>query len=141
MQRPVRVKSAVFASGQRLPDYPEQRTSSDRPGWSGSCQNRKWRIHVTQRKSRPKAALNSNLMIADHATINAGFAFRRYVMKPMPAKPRIIIAQVDGSGTEETFTVPGLNSSEKPGLFKRKVGSILMNGSIEADCLSGPASV
>jgi hypothetical protein len=28
-------------------------------------------------KNRPKAALNSNLMIADQAAINAGFDFRR----------------------------------------------------------------
>jgi hypothetical protein len=34
-------------------------------------------------------------MIADQAAINAGFDFRRYAMKPMPAKPRIIIAHVD----------------------------------------------
>jgi hypothetical protein len=31
-------------------------------------------------------------MIADQAAVNAGFDFRRYVA-PMPAKPRIIIAQ------------------------------------------------
>jgi hypothetical protein len=30
-----------------------------------------------QKKSRPKAALNSNLMIVDQAAINAGFDFRR----------------------------------------------------------------
>ena len=30
-----------------------------------------------QKKSRPNAALNSNLMMADHAAINAGSAFRR----------------------------------------------------------------
>jgi hypothetical protein len=34
-------------------------------------------------------------MIADQAAINAGFDFRRYAMKPMPAKPRSIIAQVE----------------------------------------------
>ena len=32
--------------------------------------------------------LNSNLMIVDQAAINAGFDFRRWAMKPMPAKPR-----------------------------------------------------
>src|SRR4051812_9468896 len=31
-------------------------------------------------------------MIVDEAAINAGFAFRRYAMKPTRAKPRIIIA-------------------------------------------------
>jgi hypothetical protein len=35
--------------------------------------------------------LNSNLMM-DQTAINAGFDFRRYAMKPMPAKPRIIMA-------------------------------------------------
>jgi hypothetical protein len=30
----------------------------------------------TQKKSRPKAALNSKLMIVDRATTNAGFDFR-----------------------------------------------------------------
>jgi hypothetical protein len=37
----------------------------------------------------------------DHAdtAINAGLDLRRYAMKPMAAKPRIIIAQVPGSGT------------------------------------------
>ena len=42
---------------------------------------------------------NSNLLMADQAAINAGFEFRRYAIKPMPAKPRIIIAHVEGSGT------------------------------------------
>ena len=37
--------------------------------------------------------------IVDQAAIKAGFDFRRYAMKPMPAKPRIIMAQVEGSGT------------------------------------------
>jgi|SRR5664279_4476408 hypothetical protein len=27
-----------LTAGRTLPVYPEQRTSSDRPGWSGSCQ-------------------------------------------------------------------------------------------------------
>ena len=52
--------------------------------------------------AKTKAArrrLNSNPMIVDHAAINAGFDFRRQAMKPMPAKPKIIIAHVEGSGT------------------------------------------
>ena len=67
---------------------------------------------AAKRKSRPKAALNSNLMIEDQAAINAGFDFRRYAMTPMPAKPRIIIAHVEGSGTAAVSvsvpTSPGL---------------------------------
>jgi hypothetical protein len=35
------------------------------------------KMHVAQKKSRPKAALNFNLMIADQAAINAGFDLRR----------------------------------------------------------------
>jgi hypothetical protein len=31
-------------------------------------------------------------MIVDQAAINAAFDFRRYAMKPMPAKPRSIIS-------------------------------------------------
>jgi hypothetical protein len=37
------------------------------PRWSVSLER--------ERKSRPKAALNSNLMIVDHAAINTGFDF------------------------------------------------------------------
>ena len=42
-------------------------------------------------------------MIVDQAVIDDGFVFRRYAMKPMPAKPKIIIAQVEGSGNVQTF--------------------------------------
>lgn len=53
-------------------------------------------------------------MIADQAAIAAGFAFRRYAMKPRPAKPSIIIAHVEGSGTAETglLPIPSLMRSE-----------------------------
>ena len=51
------------------------------------------------KRSRPKAASKFNLMIVDQAKRNVGFDFLRYAMKPMPAKPRIIIAHVEGSGT------------------------------------------
>jgi hypothetical protein len=50
-------------------------------------------------KAARRRLLNSNLMIVDHAAINAGFDFRRYAMKPTPINPRIIIAHVEGSGT------------------------------------------
>jgi hypothetical protein len=41
----------------------------------------------------------------DQATLSAApFCFRRYAMKPTPMKPRIIIAQVDGSGTPGVTT-------------------------------------
>src|ERR1700730_8520718 len=38
------VKSAVLGVARSLPVYPDQRTSSDRSGWSGSCQNRNWPV-------------------------------------------------------------------------------------------------
>jgi hypothetical protein len=37
------------------------------------------------------------MLFVDQAAINAGFDFRRYAMKPRPAKPRSIIAHVEGS--------------------------------------------
>jgi hypothetical protein len=57
---------------------------------------------TTQRKAARRRLSISNLMIVDQAAINTGFDFRRYAMKPMPAKPRIIIAHVEGSGTADT---------------------------------------
>src|ERR1700730_15510556 len=43
-QSPLWVKSAVLGVARSLPVYPDQRTSSDRSGWSGSCQNRNWPV-------------------------------------------------------------------------------------------------
>ena len=40
----------------------------------------------------------------DQATMAAGFDFRRYAMKPTPAKPNSIMAQVDGSGTGDAMS-------------------------------------
>ena len=57
-------------------------------------------------------------MIGDHVAIKAGVPLRRYAMKPMPAKPRIIIAHVEGSGTGPTLAVKvalsGANSGIAP---------------------------
>ena len=47
---------------------------------------------------RRRRLLNSILMM-DQTNLKAGSDLRRYAMKPTPAKPRIIIAQVEGSGT------------------------------------------
>jgi hypothetical protein len=44
-------------------------------------------------------------MILDQEIVNAGFALRRYVIVPMPAKPRIIIVQVEGTGTALALVV------------------------------------
>jgi len=61
-----------------------------------------------ENKSRPKAALNSKPDDRNQETINAGFDFRRYAMKPRPTKPRIIMAHVDGSGTAGVSVAPTL---------------------------------
>jgi hypothetical protein len=53
----------------------------------------------------PKGGSSIRRMIVDHAAINADFDFRRNAMKPTPAKPRIIIAQVEGSGTGATLVI------------------------------------
>jgi hypothetical protein len=59
-----------------------------------------------KQESRLKAASNSNSMIVNQAASNAGFDLRRYAIKPRPATPRIIIAQVEGSGTPEVTVAP-----------------------------------
>jgi hypothetical protein len=59
------------------------------------------------RKSRPQAALNS-ILIMDQTNLNAGLDLRRYAMKAMPAKPRIIIAQVEGSGTASVMSASAI---------------------------------
>jgi hypothetical protein len=41
----------------------------------------------------------------DQAAINTGFDFRRYAMTPTAARPRIIIAHVDGSGMAAVTTM------------------------------------
>jgi len=40
--------------------------------------------------------------IVGQADISAGFDLRRYAVRPMPAKPRKSIAQVEASGTPDT---------------------------------------
>lgn len=47
---------------------------------------------------------------------------RRYVMKPTPAKPRIIMAQVEDSGTAETAVVTVREST--PMKLERSSGSV-----------------
>jgi hypothetical protein len=65
------------------------------PNWEVATSN----IGQKKKAARRRPASHSNLMIAGQAAINAGFDFRRYAMRPMPAKPRSIIAQLDGSRT------------------------------------------
>lgn len=52
-------------------------------------------------KKAARRRLDSSLLTADQAAIKAGLDFRRYVMKPTPAKPSSIIAQVESSGAAE----------------------------------------
>jgi hypothetical protein len=49
-------------------------------------------MQATQTKSRPKAALNSNLWFVNQAAIIADFDFRRYAKTTAPAKPTSRIA-------------------------------------------------
>jgi len=68
--------------------------------WSAlDCSSAK--IDQTQRP--PGGGLSVSRSAGDQATLSTVlFCFRRYVMKPTPQKPRIIMAQVEGSGTPET---------------------------------------
>jgi hypothetical protein len=53
----------------------------------------------TQQKDRPKAVSLYSDRAGDQAMPSGAlFGFRRYATKPRPQKPRIIIAQVEGSG-------------------------------------------
>jgi hypothetical protein len=54
-------------------------------------------IHGPKKAAR-RRLLSSTLLMVDHAAINAGFDLRRYVMKPIPAKPRSSVTEVDGCG-------------------------------------------
>jgi len=61
------------------------------------------RGRITSKKAARKAAFRSLEGIA-YAALSVIMFFRRYAMKPMPAKPRIIIARVGGSATGEGMT-------------------------------------
>ena len=60
-----------------------------------------------QQEYRPKAASVVSNLCLDQAA-SAATLRRRYVMKPTPAKPRTIIAQVEGSGTAVSTTLSQL---------------------------------
>jgi hypothetical protein len=67
-----------------------------------------------KQKDRPKAvSVFAIVQSVDQARRSDGPpCFRRYVMKPRPMKPRIIMAQVEGSGTAER---EGRNVTDKKG--------------------------
>lgn len=72
----------------------------------GQVGKREYGWRASKQKDRPKAALSVALMAEDQAPRNAGASFRRQAMKPTLKNPKIIMAQVDGSGTPETGASP-----------------------------------
>jgi hypothetical protein len=56
---------------------PQQRTFTKGSVTSALCQHATSNVHAARTKRAPRAALNSILIIADQAAINAGFVFRR----------------------------------------------------------------
>jgi hypothetical protein len=59
-QRPLRAVRVVPIAGRPLPVYTDQRTSSDRPGMSGWCQKRSFRLsRLRQRTGFIRATLLS----------------------------------------------------------------------------------
>jgi hypothetical protein len=72
--------------------------------------------------TRPERLLSPSPMFDLQARSHAGLELRRQAMKPMPAKPRSIIAQVDGSGTPPAIPLP------KPSLSAMEYcGSVILN--------------
>ena len=72
-----------------------------RTGPAGSLATHPWRTR-SGRSNKQKTARRRPLCKPDCDADQASRSlppFRRYAMKPTPQKPRIIIAQVDGSGT------------------------------------------
>src|ERR1700722_19007668 len=60
-----------------------------------------------QTKRPPEGGLCICDCAVDYARRSDGpLCFPRYATKPTPMKPRIIMAQVEGSGTAETASVP-----------------------------------
>jgi len=79
-------------------------------------------ILCSNKKAAQLAAFEYQLRFDQTATI--ALLFRRYVIAPMPKKPRIIIAQVEGSGT-------GLAIAKLPKLSERIV-SLTTNVNVAA---------
>src|ERR1700730_4375711 len=92
-QSPLWVKSAVLGVARSLPVYPDQRTSSDRSGWSGSCQNRNWPVS------------------------SAGFSFLRnlgWLVAP-------VCLEASGA-TKPTISVSGLSATTRLSIHRRFCG-------------------
>jgi hypothetical protein len=74
-------------------------------------------------KRPPEGGLSVARCNADQAKRSAGpFRFRRYAMKPTPKKPRIIMAQVEGSGTAVVMPVVGPKNKSTPD----ELGTVLL---------------
>jgi hypothetical protein len=54
---------------------------------------------TAEQKDRPKAAFSEVMGRGTYAALNAVRCLRRSAIKPRPRNPKIIIAQVEGSGT------------------------------------------
>jgi hypothetical protein len=66
------------------------------------------------------------------ATRSAGpFCFRRYATKPTPAKPKIIITQVEGSGTAEVSAYAVVKSETTHDPSVGTVSIIALKGLVE----------
>jgi hypothetical protein len=63
-------------------------------------------LNNEKEKAARRRLLLDELLTAYQATRNATPDLRRYAINPTPKKPRIIIAQVEGSGTAEMETSP-----------------------------------
>jgi hypothetical protein len=76
MKRHLLEQAAMFippmSALQRIPDSGRTARHVRKPAQIATS-----RMQAYRKKSRPKAALNSNLMIEDQAAINAGFELRR----------------------------------------------------------------
>jgi hypothetical protein len=66
---PMRVIRVVLTVGQPLPVYPDQRTSSDRRGWSGSCQSATSEVGYSITSSASANTLAGNSSPSDFAVL------------------------------------------------------------------------
>jgi hypothetical protein len=62
------VNRVILTGYQPLPVYPDQRTSSDRPGWSGSCHDRKWPRPIARRPDEDYSLKSSGNIVMKMVT-------------------------------------------------------------------------
>jgi hypothetical protein len=74
-------------------------------------------VKGVQTKRLPEGSLFYEIMGREtYAALNAVWFFRRQAKKPSPKKPKIIIAQVEGSGT--AVVTEDVNDKSTPGIEK-----------------------